>query len=102
MSDKNWKEIPIGGLILEAGNAEQYLTGGWRTFRPVVDKDKCTNCLLCWIYCPDGSIKVTDGEMKGFFLDHCKGCGICASVCPFKAITMVEESESSDENKGDK
>ena len=22
---------------------------------------------------------------------HCKGCGICAKVCPKKAITMKEE-----------
>jgi hypothetical protein len=25
---KSWKEIPIGGLILEAGNAKEYKTGG--------------------------------------------------------------------------
>ncbi|RLG69799.1 MAG: pyruvate ferredoxin oxidoreductase, partial [Candidatus Iainarchaeum archaeon] len=23
--------------------------------------------------------------------DYCKGCGICASECPVKAISMVEE-----------
>ncbi|NLW42480.1 MAG: 4Fe-4S binding protein, partial [Tissierellia bacterium] len=26
-----------------------------------------------------------------FNFDHCKGCGICAKVCPFEAIEMVEE-----------
>ena len=25
--------------------------------------------------------------------DFCKGCGICASVCPLKAIKMVEEEK---------
>jgi len=26
-------------------------------------------------------------------LDYCKGCGICASVCPKGAIQMVLEEE---------
>ena len=91
MKEKGWKEIPIGGLIVEAGNAEEYLTGGWRTFRPLVNREKCTNCLLCWIYCPDTSIIVKEEKMEGFYYDHCKGCGICANVCSFKAIEMVEE-----------
>ncbi|MDE7478973.1 MAG: 4Fe-4S binding protein, partial [Lachnospiraceae bacterium] len=25
-----------------------------------------------------------------FDYDHCKGCGICAKVCPFGAINMRE------------
>ena len=40
---KGWKEIPIGGLIDEAGSAKKYDTGSWRTFKPVVDKTKCIN-----------------------------------------------------------
>lgn len=70
-----------------------YKTGGWRSERPVLDQEKCTNCLQCWINCPDLSIVVEDGEMKGFNLDYCKGCGICASVCPLDAIEMHDERE---------
>ena len=88
-----WKDIPIGGMILEAGNAVEYQTGGWRAFRPVIDYEKCIHCLFCWVYCPDSSIAVEDEKMRGFDLDHCKGCGICASVCPTDAIEMVEEAE---------
>jgi len=87
-----WKDIPIGGMIVEAGNAVRYQTGEWRSFRPVVDQEKCTNCLTCWIYCPDSSILVEDEEMVGFDYDHCKGCGICAANCPFDAIEMREEA----------
>ena len=88
---KSWKEIPIGGLILKAGNAMEYKTGGWRTFRPEKNAKKCTNCLMCWIYCPDSSINVADGKMASFDYEHCKGCGICASVCPVKCIDMKKE-----------
>ena len=91
MKEKGWKDIPIGGLILEPGNAVNYKTGSWRTFKPVIDKEKCTNCLLCWIYCPDSSIVVEDGKIRGIDYEHCKGCGICSAQCPVKAIKMVKE-----------
>ena len=88
-----WKEIPEGGLIVEAGNAANYETGSWRSSRPVRDVDKCTNCLICWVYCPDSSIIVSDGKIKEIDYFHCKGCGICAEECPVKAIKMVDEKE---------
>jgi pyruvate ferredoxin oxidoreductase delta subunit len=80
-------------VIMEPGTAREYRTGTWRSMRPVVDKDKCINCMICWMYCPDNSILVEGGEMKGFRLTHCKGCGICANQCPKDAIVMVEEGE---------
>lgn len=89
---KGWREIPIGGLISDAGNSEEYETGGWRSFRPVWDEQKCNNCNVCWIYCPDGAILMEDGEVVGIDLAHCKGCGICALECPQQAITMIEEA----------
>lgn len=91
--EPGWKDIPVGGLILEPGNAVDYKTGGWRTFKPVHDKEKCINCLFCWMYCPDSAIKVEDGKVVGIDLEHCKGCGICAKECPsrVKAIKMEKE-----------
>jgi len=93
-----WKDIPIGGMILEAGNAVKYLTGGWRAFRPIWDGDRCIHCLQCWVMCPDSSIMVNDGKMTGIDLVHCKGCGICAEVCPdkVKCIEMVEEAKAAE------
>ena len=45
------KDLPIGGVITEGGTAHEYVTGGWRKLRPVLDKDKCTDCLICWVMC---------------------------------------------------
>jgi len=91
MTDAGANDVPEGGAILEAGSARKYETGDWRSQRPEVDKEKCTDCLFCWIYCPDDSIIVENEEMKGFRYSHCKGCGICCTVCPKDAITMKEE-----------
>ncbi len=88
-----WQELPIGGVIIQAGNSEEYVTGGWRTFRPVIDFERCTHCLLCWLYCPDVSMQTAGGKLTGVDLLHCKGCGICSEVCPAHAISMVAESE---------
>ncbi len=96
MTKPGWKDIPIGGLIIEAGNAEKYNTGDWRTFRPIRDIKKCTNCLLCFIYCPDSSVPVKKGIIQEFDYEHCKGCGVCAKMCPVKCIKMVDENEFKD------
>jgi pyruvate ferredoxin oxidoreductase delta subunit len=98
---KGWREIPIGGMILEAGNAVEYLTGGWRAFRPLRGEAECTHCFQCWLFCPDSSIlvDVENEKMIGFDLDHCKGCGVCASVCPVnaKVIRKAEEELAQDD-----
>lgn len=68
-------------------------TGFWRTFRPEVDFSKCTQCTLCWIYCPDGAITRQENDYPKIDYAYCKGCGICANECPVKAIAMVREGE---------
>ncbi len=84
------KEFMFAG-VLPPATSEEYDTTGWRTFRPVVDKEKCTGCLICWIYCPEPSIiRTPDGKID-FDYKHCKGCAICEVECPVKAIKMVRE-----------
>ncbi len=90
---KTWKQIPEGGLIIEAGNSTDYKTGDWRTFRPIRDEKKCTQCMMCWIYCPDNCIIAKDGKLDRTDFDFCKGCGICAEICPVKCIEMKEEDD---------
>jgi pyruvate ferredoxin oxidoreductase delta subunit len=94
-TEPGWRDLPLGGLINEGGTSKDYITGGWRAERPVWDSQKCIQCLVCWVYCPDSAIQVSDSKVTGVDYDHCKGCGICAQECPpkVKAYTMVPESE---------
>lgn len=87
----DYRDLVVGDRVVKPGNSEEFQTGDWRSRAPVVDTDKCIDCLTCWIYCPDDCVIVKDGRICGIKLTHCKGCGICAKVCPKKAITMTEE-----------
>lgn len=88
-----WRDITPGGAIFEGGTSETVQTGDWRTIKPVLDADKCRQCLLCVPVCPDMSIPMEDGKRGDFNYFYCKGCGICANVCPFDAITMVKDEK---------
>lgn len=71
---------------------------GWRSVRPVLDQARCTLCLNCYQFCPDGTIyKVRDasGDVEQLDIDYafCKGCGVCAKVCPADCIQMIPEAE---------
>ena len=68
------------------------VNSGVRTFHPSFQQDLCIHCNLCWIYCPEGCIDRTSGQME-VDMDYCKGCGICAHECPKKCITMVRDGE---------
>jgi len=89
---KGWKELTTqGALIAEPGNSDTYETGSWRSRRPKFIPEKCSHCFICWVFCPEGSIRVEDEKMVGIDLRYCKGCGICATECPRDAIEMGEE-----------
>lgn len=77
---------------------------GWRNMRPMLDARKCTGCLQCYLYCPDGcifrparqatdAVDAADAAAVAIDYDFCKGCGVCVEVCRFGALAMIPESE---------
>lgn len=56
----------------------------------------CYHCRdpVCLIGCPTGAIRRADvGEVVDIEESICIGCGLCASRCPYDAITMVATGE---------
>jgi pyruvate ferredoxin oxidoreductase delta subunit len=92
-----WQDLPLGGVVTDAGSSANYQTGDWRgALRPVINLERCTSCMLCWVYCPDAAIITANGKVTGIDYDFCKGCGICAVECPTRpeaAIKMLADGE---------
>lgn len=65
--------------------------GSWRVLRPNININKCIRCKLCWIFCPDAAIKLGKKDYPKSDNFTCKGCGICANVCPVKCIRMERD-----------
>jgi heterodisulfide reductase subunit A-like polyferredoxin len=59
----------------------------------VVDEDKCVACLTCVRSCPYDVPKINEKGVAFIEPAACQGCGICASVCPRKAITLQHYSD---------
>jgi pyruvate ferredoxin oxidoreductase delta subunit len=83
--------LPAG--LVKPASSKAYNSGTWRSMRPIWDKKRCTNCLLCVVYCPEDCIPAKKGKRNETNFYYCKGCGICANVCPVKCIMMRPEGE---------
>jgi len=111
-----WQDLNLG-MSSHSGSARHFLTGDWRSSRPVwvyAGKETgCVACGMCTVFCPEGCLKMVpigetefglkqvehfkpehlgpDSLVPMADLDYCKGCGICAQECWTSCITMVEE-----------
>jgi pyruvate ferredoxin oxidoreductase gamma subunit len=78
--------------ILAAATSERVPTGLWRTMRPEIDYQYCNHCSwICSTLCPDAAIDVGEQREPIIDYDHCKGCLLCAAVCPPHAIRIEPE-----------
>ncbi len=92
MKKMGWKDLPAGDSI-KAGTSKEFETGDWRSNKPVHIPETCIHCLFCWMYCPDSAVKVKGGKFVEFDYKYCKGCGICANVCPTKPKSIEMKAE---------
>lgn len=77
--------------VTQAGNSAVRHTGNWRTYKPVIDYGKCTDCMICYAYCPESAMSVGDDGKVRIDYENCKGCMICLTECPLRAISQSRE-----------
>ena len=89
--DPNPEIFPV--LLVSDRPMSENKTGNWRNVRPKIDIEKCTNCLLCWKFCPEACVRI-GVKFPEIDLNYCKGCAICVEVCPQKCVHAKDEASS--------
>jgi NAD-dependent dihydropyrimidine dehydrogenase PreA subunit len=76
----------VGGTLVEVEEPSS------RRWYPVIDYDRCTNCMECVDFCLFGVYGVDSGEnILVEQPDNCrKGCPACSRVCPENAIIFPQ------------
>ncbi len=76
----------------QAERNPNYKTLSTRTNRPLMDFNKCRQCGLCWLHCPDSAFDIMPDGLYNTNLEYCNGCGICVAICPVEdCMTMIPE-----------
>jgi len=58
---------------------------------PIIDTERCDDCLKCLDFCPYHVYETPDGKLEvARPLDCPVGCSRCRSICPQKAIHFME------------
>jgi pyruvate ferredoxin oxidoreductase delta subunit len=81
------------GVVVQPGTTRDQKKTGWRIYRPRFLQENCIGDRACEICCPDGAVYRIDKRKYDVDLDACKGCGICAEMCPVADIVMEHEEE---------
>lgn len=98
--DWGYLNAPIGGINPCIGSTIiNDISSSREGYIPLFEKEKCINCGLCDITCPDMvfqfQLEEVNGEKriinKGLDYKHCKGCLRCVEICPTKALMVGRE-----------
>ena len=57
-----------------------------------IDRNICDDCGTCVTVCPEKALMIID--ILEYDCNKCTECGRCAQVCPFGAITTVNPGTS--------
>lgn len=94
---------PIGGAITNPGNSVlKDLSASRQGFLPYFIREKCEDCALCEMVCPDYCFVWVDNKdpdtkknlkLIGVDYQYCKGCLKCVEICPTGALQEMRETE---------
>jgi len=88
----------FGPLIVKPKDSKGDKTGSWRTQgRPEYLHKNCIACRMCVMICPEGCVSGKEKNTFAVDFNYCKGCGLCAEICPKKDIEMVPEEQEGGE-----
>lgn len=96
-----YRTAPIGGVLPLPGNtAHNDLHTSRSGWMPVLDRDKCIDCGMCDMVCPDLCLVWSthtgeDGKplikLDGIDYQYCKACMRCVETCSTAAMTREAE-----------
>jgi Pyruvate/2-oxoacid:ferredoxin oxidoreductase delta subunit len=87
-----WGHLDLASLPAQAESVREELGApsprNWKPWFPVIDYDRCTNCMQCLSFCLFGVYGVDDAKrIQVQNNDQCKtNCPACSRVCPEAAI----------------
>src|SRR5204863_8450257 len=88
--DMDEMDTPVALAAVDAvrGETGTAKSGGWEPWFPVIDYQRCTNCMQCMSFCLFDVYGVsTEGKIKVQNQNNCKtDCPACSRVCPEVAI----------------
>ena len=97
-----FRTAPLGGVLPTPGNtAHNNLSTSRTGWMPVLDRNKCIDCGMCDMVCPDLCLVWSthvdeDGQPKivldGIDYQYCKGCMRCVETCSTAAMTREQET----------